>query len=69
MPLLYFMKKNIFHVLITFLALIKTEQIYIQGKPNKTEHVRTFDISTSIDGDVWKKEKPLPSKVGNDLLF
>jgi len=41
-------------------------QIVIQGKPNSTEHVRTFDALTSMDGHVWRKEKALFPKVYND---
>ncbi|KAJ7362177.1 Milk fat globule-EGF factor 8 protein [Desmophyllum pertusum] len=33
------------------------------GKPNSTEHVKTFDAFTSIDGEVWKMEKQILPKV------
>lgn len=41
-------------------------QIVIQGKPNSTEHVRTFDALTSTNGHVWRKEKALLPRVWND---
>lgn len=51
------------------LMLISTQQIAMQGKPNSTEHVRTFDIFTSINGEDWRKEKPLLPKVGTQHEF
>lgn len=40
----------------------------LQGKPNSEEHVKTFNAWTSLDGEEWKKEKPLP-KVSILLYF
>ena len=50
--------------IMLFLMLFSTQQIAMQGKPNSTEHVRTFDIYTSINGEDWRKEKPILRKVG-----
>ena len=40
----------------------------LQGKPNSEEHVKTFNAWTSLNGEEWKKEKPLP-KVSILLYF
>ena len=42
------------------------KQIAVQGKPNSTAYVKLFDVFTSPNGDVWRKEKALLPKVGYD---
>ncbi|XP_078382530.1 uncharacterized protein LOC144665215 isoform X2 [Oculina patagonica] len=47
---------------IAFETPIQLKMIVIQGKPNSTEHVRTFDALTSSNGDVWRTEKAMIPK-------
>ncbi|PFX17234.1 Lactadherin [Stylophora pistillata] len=50
---------------INFGRFIQLKVIALQGKPNSEEHVKTFNAWTSLDGEEWKKENPLPKGLVN----